>query len=913
MIRLHFQIHYHTQWGQRLFIIGNIPELGSGNPEQALEMLSQGEGSWHFTLSLDPEQLNFPLEYRYIVRGEQGALHEWGENRKLQLNPVTSHQIEIYDQWRAAGLPQNVFYTAPFANVFMNIKTSKGKPGRKPAPKKLQKSLYRFQIQVPQLSPQYQLCLLGSDPALGAWQEEHALVLDSGGYPFLKTEVSLEDRTGAIEYKYGIYDRANKRVLRWEYGENRRLHPVPMEEETALHLVSDEQFRDEHPWKAAGVAIPVFSLRSKNSLGVGEFLDLKLMVDWAKKVGLKMIQVLPVNDTVALHTWLDSYPYKAISVFALHPIYLNIDALGQLSANVTQEIILRQKEILNRKEAVDYQAVMKIKSRFYKLIFDEVKEEFLADKDFQRFFKANEEWLRPYAAFSYLRDLYGTTDYREWHEYAEFDVQRIEELTQESTPHFPDIAVHYFIQYHLHKQLLEASEYARDNGVVLKGDIPIGISRFSVDAWMYPDKFNLESQAGAPPDAFSLTGQNWQFPTYNWPEMAKDQYAWWRKRMQKMSEYFDVYRIDHILGFFRIWEIPVEHVDGLLGYFNPSMPFHKDELTSRGIWFDYDRLCKPYIREHMLADLFGEERNHVVETFLDEYKPGHFQFKKELDTQRKIDAFLEVGEEAPLEERAHKEDLKAKLFSLLAEVIFLEAPFTNGEAFNPRHSLHTSYTYRELDHHTQQRLNELYIDYFYKRHEEFWKQEALKKLPVITQATNMLVCGEDLGMVPDCVPPTMRDLGLLTLEIQRMPKNPQVEFGHPKDYPYMSVCSTSSHDMSTVRGWWEEDRMQTQRFYNHILGHHGNAPYACESWIVRDIIVQHLYSPSMWAVFPWQDLLGMDEHLRRPDVYAERINVPGNPRNYWKYRMHINLEELMEETNFNTRLKELLEQSGRNL
>ena len=153
------------------------------------------------------------------------------------------------------------------------------------------------------------------------------------------------------------------------------------------------------------------------------------------------------------------------------------------------------------------------------------------------------------------------------------------------TADYPHISIYYFIQFHLHLQLLEATNYARANGVVLKGDIPIGISRNSVEAWTEPHYFNLNGQAGAPPDDFSVNGQNWGFPTYNWEVMEQDDYSWWMKRFRKMSEYFDAYRIDHILGFFRIWEIPMHAVHGLLGQFVPSLPMSREEIESYGLPF----------------------------------------------------------------------------------------------------------------------------------------------------------------------------------------------------------------------------------------------------------------------------------------------------------------------------------------
>ena len=149
-------------------------------------------------------------------------------------------------------------------------------------------------------------------------------------------------------------------------------------------------------------------------------------------------------------------------------------------------------------------------------------------------------------------------------------------------------------------------------------------------------------------------------------------------------------------------------------------------------------------------------------------------------------------------------------------------------------------------------FNRLYNHYYYQRHNQFWYQEAMKKLPILTQATSMLVCGEDLGMVPDCVPWVMDQLQILSLEIQRMPKNPKHEFGHVWEYPYRSVCTISTHDMSTLRGWWEEDYEQTCRYYNHVMGHWGEVPVSAPGWVCEEIVRHHLECPSLLCILPFR-------------------------------------------------------------
>ena len=449
-------------------------------------------------------------------------------------------------------------------------------------------------------------------------------------------------------------------------------------------------------------------------------------------------------------------------------------------------------------------------------------------------------------------------------------------------------------------------KYAHDNNIALKGDIPIGISPYSIEAWTEPHLFNLNGQAGAPPDDFAVLGQNWGFPTYNWDEMAKDSYQWWQNRLKMMAKYFDAYRIDHILGFFRIWEIPKHASHGLQGYFRPGLPFTIDELEEREIWFNSERFTKPYIREHMLHDFFGDHAQLVKKHFLLETEEYCYTIKEEFNTQAKIVEFFN-GNSGSL-----PKGIFDGLLSLLNEVIFIRDPYEKHLAYHPRITFQYTYSFRELDESLKHKLNEIYVDYFYKRHNQFWKDEAMKTLPAITNATKMLVCGEDLGMVPDCVPEVMDQLNILSLEIQRMPKNPKNEFLHPNDAPYLSVCTTSTHDMSTIRGWWEEDRDKTQRFFHSILGHNGDAPFFAEPWVCREIIMQHLYSPAMLTIFPLQDLLAMDGNIRWDKTEQERINLPSNPENKWCYRMNLTLDDLLKEDAFNEELFQLIKQSKRN-
>jgi 4-alpha-glucanotransferase len=892
-----FQINYQTVWGQQLLVCGNLPELGQDDPNRAPLMTHIGGGFWR--LSIPFKKLPAQLSYRYYVSHENGlpSLVE-ASSRQIRLSRNVGENCFLLDSWRDAEHPDNPFYTAAFEEVVFKPNQkfkSNGSAGKSDA---FSVSFNLRDVQSPQ---QWQLAVLGSIPELGGWDYARPLLLGNAEFPIWQGEISLAAKKG-FEYKYGWYDPTLKRVVELEAGPNRKCDGAPIGPNSSAIILNDENYtRPRGPWKGAGVAIPVFALRSEKSLGVGEFTDLKKMVDWAKQTGLSMVQVLPVNDTVASHTWVDSYPYAAISVFALHPLFLNVEAL----AGVDTKKINSERKKLNALDKVDYEAVMKLKMSLARTAFDR-DEKFLEDPKFQAFLAENKHWLEPYALFCYLRDAQKTVEFAKWGENAVYSEALLKKMLAPKSKAYRDICFHLYLQYHLDTQLREAADYARSQGIVLKGDLPIGIYRHSADAWVAPQLYNMNGQAGAPPDPFSDTGQNWGFPTYNWEEMAKDGYAWWRQRMTHLSRYFTAYRIDHILGFFRIWQIPLEAVEGTLGFFNPAIPIARQELISRGIRYDHARFCQPYVTEQDLVEHFGENAAWVKAEMLTQVGEQNYAFQPAFDTQRKIEAYFQDPKNAT------KVHLRQGLYTLIGNVLLLEVPGSNGEAFHPRIEMSKTRSYQRLPYDQQQKLQELYLDYFYRRQEDFWREQAMQKLPALKAATKMLICGEDLGMVPACVPGVMREMGILTLEIQRMSKNPATEFLQEQDIPYHSVASPSTHDMAPTRAWWEEsERAQMQRFYYNELHFAGEVPYFCEPFVAKAIVEQHLRWPSMWTVFPLQDLLAMDGKLRHQDPFEERINVPAIIPYYWRYRMHLNLEELQRATDFNLLLKQLLFSSGR--
>ena len=815
---LNLRLEYQTAYGEDLYVV-----VGT-DKEKVYAMRYAGEGVWCAELKLAAAA---ELVYRYEVRyGDAVVRKEWGGKHVLPLDKK-AESVRIFDKWY--DMPQDrSFHSSMFTDGVFH----------RPKPKKAQGAqdgYLTIRADIAVVRSSQHVVLVGDCKALGNWNVEKGVVMNDAQAPIWSARIKMPK--SGFAYKFVIVDSESGNAVAWQSGENYYFNVATNAEEALVIEGLRPQF-DMAPWRGAGVAIPVFSLRSKSSFGVGEFNDIRLMVDWATQTGQSIIQILPINDTTMTNTWQDSYPYNANSTFALHPQFIHLPHVGELKDKAAAERFEALGKELNELPNVDYERVNNAKAEYLHAIYAEQGKKIIASKEFKTFMAANEEWLRPYAVFCALRDEKGTPDFSQWGAMAKYTKAKVAKYEKE---HGDEVAYNYFVQYHLAKQLREVRDYAHSKGVVLKGDIPIGISRTSVDAWVYPELFHMNSSAGAPPDDFSVMGQNWGFPTYNWEKMAEDGYAWWKARFVKMAEYFDAYRIDHILGFFRIWEIPLDAVNALLGRFNPALPYSYDEIASYGFRFE---------NWHV---------GNIAET---------------------------------------------------DNVLFVEDAVQKGK-FHPRISAYNTDCYRWLSDDQKEAYNRLYNDFFYRRHNDFWKWEALKKLPPLTEATGMLVCGEDLGMIPDCVPSVMSGEQILSLEIQRMPKDPKVEFGSTYDYPYLSICTTGTHDMNPLRAWWEEDRGVTQRFYNHVLGAWGEAPYFCEPWICEQVVAMHLKSPAMLTVLPLQDWLAMDGAVRRENPHDERINVPANSRHYWRYRMHFFLEELLEMDDLNKMISQKIAESGR--
>ena len=886
-----FNIEYKAMFGEQIVV--NI-QTEEGELKLPLET-TDGE-RWACDWCVESPEKSYT--YYYSVEREGRAVKtEWLMiKHQLDVNAKKAAVYTLYDHWKA--MPEDAYlYSSAFTDCINHQVPQEMKP-------ETGSKIVRLIVRAPQLRDGERLGVLGADKALGAWDVQKILPMTQHTYNEWVADIDATHLEGShLEFKFVAFRNAKNELL-WENSMNRT---VDLPEMKAGELVSyelDQAFFALYNRKLAGTQVPVFSLRTRKSAGIGDFGDLKTMIDFVASTGQKVLQLLPINDTTITHTWTDSYPYSCISVFAIHPQYADLHALPELKDAKARAEAEKTRAELNALDKIDYEKVNDFKINYLRQIFNQEGEKMMKTAEYKAFFQDTELWLVPYAQYSYLRDKNGTADFNQWPDHRVWDEAERKALADPKTAAYKNVAFFYFVQFVLDRQMQEAHEHAKAKGVILKGDIPIGVNRNGCDVWMEPKYFNLNGQAGAPPDDFSANGQNWGFPTYNWFEMLKDGCQWWNRRFQNMARYFDAYRIDHVLGFFRIWEIPVHSVHGLLGQFAPALAMSREEIESYGLHFQEDRFTRPFITDWVLDRMFHERAGEVKEKYLDRLDDERYQMKPEVDTQRKVEAlFADATDEKELW-------LRDGLYALISDVLFVR-DHTNPGVFHPRISAQLDFIYESLYDNDKAAFNRLYNDYFYRRNNQFWYQEAMKKLPKLVQATRMLVCAEDLGMVPDCVPWVMDELKILSLELQSMPKDPSVKFGHLSRNPYRSVCTISSHDMPTLRMWWDENIQRTQEYYNTMLYRQGPAPHPLPGWLASDIISRHLTSPSMLCILSIQDWLATDEALRLPDADAERINIPANPKHYWRYRMHLNIEDLAADKRFVQSITEMISQSGR--
>ena len=423
-----------------------------------------------------------------------------------------------------------------------------------------------------------------------------------------------------------------------------------------LNTNSKDKWKRIGTRKRDGVLVPLFSIYSKKSLGVGEFADLRLLIDWANVTGNSIIQLLPMNEVGSLFC-----PYDSMSSFALEPAYISFELIpAARDKTIVTKIENLRKVFSCNKPYVDY-AIKREKIQLLKEIYRLEKKRDSAEL---RIFKEeNDYWLGDFALFKVLKDFHQGQAWYLWED--RFRNRRREALEEFSRQYKQEIAFQVWLQWLLYQQFKSVKDYAKKKSVLLKGDLPFLVSRDSADVWVHPEFFKLDFASGAPPDMYCAKGQRWGMPTYNWERVADDDYRYLKEKLRYAGEFYDILRIDHVVGLFRIWSIPYNEPlenQGLNGFFDP-----KDEHK----WLEYGR----------------------------------------------------------------------------------------------------------------------------------------KILKVILDNTDMLLCAEDLGVIPKICPETLKEFGIPGNDVQRWVKDYKVkhDFLDPKDYRALSVAMLSTHDTTNWPAWWENE------------------------------------------------------------------------------------------------------------
>ncbi len=898
-MNIRLNLSYHTNFGEEVVV--NVLSWKDGARVVTPYRMTTTDGElWSCDLLLHLRSGSVIDYYYSVLYGSEEVINrEWiVVPHRLELSSLVAQTYVVYDHWIA--LPEDSYqYSSAFTDCLHHHHVTA-------LPTVAYRKTLRVKVRAPQLRSDERLVLVGDLPLLGSWHDDRGIAMTEQQYHEWVADIDATDlEAEMIEFKFAVVNKDGTVAAIWEDRYNRVLVPLPIADAEVLVYELDTALFPICNVRVAGTLVPVFSLRSQHSYGVGDFGDLRLMVDWVCHTHQRLLQVLPINDTTTTHTWTDSYPYSAISIFALHPQYIDLSQLPPIADEQLREEYESLRIELNALPQIDYERVNDAKQAYLQILYSQDGAQVLQSAGFKTFFAENSSWLVPYAQYSLLRERYGTADFTTWTGHEQFHESDRAALSNPQTKGYKEVAYYYYVQYLLSCQLSAVHSYAQEKGVILKGDIPIGVNRYGSDVWQAPHYFNLSGQAGAPPDDFSVNGQNWGFPTYNWQAMLADDCRWWKARFANMSKYFDAYRIDHVLGFFRIWEIPIDAVHGLLGQFAPALGLSREEIEAYGLHFQEELFTAPFITDWTLDRIFGDRAWKVKETYLEPLYNGYYRLRKEYNTQRKIEqAFSHATETEEIY-------LRDGLYALVSDVLFVR-DHKDKNKFHPRISAQFDFVYESLYDSDKALFNKIYNDYYYRRNNHFWYREAMNKLPKIVEATRMLVCAEDLGMVPECVAWAMNDLRILSLELQSMPKDPHTRFGILERNPYRSVCTISSHDTPTLRQWWDEDYWRTQDYYNNVLYKYGAAPHPLPGWLARDIIARHLWCPSMLCILSIQDWLAIDENIRLADANAERVNIPANPKHYWRYRMHLTIEELLAKDDFNHNLIDLIKASGRN-
>ena len=476
-MKILFHLEYQTTFGEELAV--NIEK--DGKTEQHKMGTLDG---YHWTYELTKAaKTNDHIDYFYsVMRGEEQVRTEWiVEPHHLEFTAQKGSRYTVYDHW--IDIPEDAFlYSTAFTDCVAARKVSKSKETSFP-------KTVRLKVRAPQLRNFERLAILGAGEGLGNWEALRAIEMVEHSANEWVVSLDADKLPQTLEFKFVGLDEVDDVTPLWEEGENRKVSLPKLEKNDVVVYELSQAHFPIYPWKGAGTVIPIFSLRSEGSFGVGDFGDLKMFVDWCDKTKQRVLQVLPINDTTITHTWQDSYPYNSISIYALHPQYTDLRQLPAIKDEQQRlgfEVIRKE---LNALPQIDYERVNNAKMDYLRVIYQQEGSKMMKTQAFKQFFDQNKEWLVPYAAYCHYRDLYGTATFSEWPDHHTLPAKEREAMTKPSTKIYKEVAFWYFVQFNLDQQMRAAHKYARSKRVILKGDIPIGISRDGVEAWVEPKYF----------------------------------------------------------------------------------------------------------------------------------------------------------------------------------------------------------------------------------------------------------------------------------------------------------------------------------------------------------------------------------------------------------------------------------------
>ena len=642
--------------------------------------------------------------------------------------------------------------------------------------------------------------------------------------------------------------------------------------------------------RLVGVVVPVGALRSRNGMGVGEFPDLARLALLCKKMKIKIIQILPVNDT-----GFESSPYSSLTAFGLHPLYLRIEDLEEFktAAPSIKKQLKKARQNFDKDTRFSHYKVLKEKLEICQALYDANKAEIVKSANIAKWIEKN-SWVKEYSVYRRLKEVNEGKSWKVWQEYHTVTSADIEKLWNDK-----DLREEHlfwvWLQLALDTQFANAARAIADAGIILKGDLPILMNEDSCDVWANPKIFIQELSAGAPPDMYSPEGQNWGFPIYNWEAQEKDNYSWWRKRLEVAEKYYQAYRIDHVLGFFRIWASSREDSSSALGRYVPYTQVISGDLKKIGC--DKSRIrwvSQPHIPTGELLDVLKNNCGKVssdaeVAAAADKIFSGALErinneelwlFKKNIKGEKDI-------ENLELHPAVHK-----YLIRKWHDRIFLE--YEKGKFF-PVWYFRDSKAYNSFSKDEKEELEAL-LEKRRIKSEKIWEAQGKKLLSVLAESSGMLPCAEDLGAVPACVPKTLSKLKILGLRVVRWfcdwgrEGQPFIPF---EEYPQLSVCTPAVHDSSTVREWWEREVNQEQ--FSGFIGV-PSLPKIYNPGTAKIILSKIASARSRFRIFQIQDLLHLSNKWYAEDPASERVNVPGTLNDFnWTYRLPAPLEEIAKD------------------